>query len=121
MLTRLEQTCPTSLKTLVPSSEPMLLSQVKWHVLAIPALGRGTQANPWDLLVSQLGQIGDSQASERLYPSKKNKMPGIMVHVFDPNTWMAIHLCEFKVILDHTRILDQSALHVRLLSQKKDF
>lgn len=87
-------------------------------MVVIPAMGK--QVDPWDLLASQLGQIGDSQASEGLYPSKKkNKMPGIIVHVFDPNTWMAARLCEFKVILDYTRIPDQSALHRILLSQKK--
>lgn len=42
-----------------------------------------------------------------------------MVHVFDPNTWMVAHLCEFEVILDYTRVPGQSALHVRLSPKKK--
>lgn len=46
-------------------------------------------------------------------------MPGIMVHVFDPNTWMVAHLCEFEVILDYTRVPGQSALHVRLSPNKQ--
>ena len=56
-----------SMKTSVLSSEPQLKKiWAWWHLIVIPAQGRWKQADPWGLLASRPGFIGEFQFRKRL-------------------------------------------------------